>query len=109
MSIKYKSNNPDGIYFVSFALIGWIDVFTRQVYRDLLLESFVFCQKEKGLKIHAWIIISNHLHLIISRHGTQKLEDIMRNLKKYSAFRIFKEIKENSGESRKECLSAGQA
>lgn len=50
MSTKYKFNNPDGIYFVSFAVVGWIDVFTRQVYRDLLLESLVFCQKEKGLK-----------------------------------------------------------
>ena len=109
MSTKYKFNNPDGIYFVSFAVVGWIDVFTRQVYRDLLIESLVFCQKKKGLKIHAWIIMSNHIHLIISRVGVQKLEDIMRDLKKYAAFRILKEIKENSGESRKECLPAGQA
>jgi len=114
MSTKYKFNNPDGIYFVSFAVVGWLDVFTRQVYRDLFLESLVYCQKEKGLKIHAWIIMSNHIHLIISRSGTQKIEDIMRDLKKYSAFRILKEIKENSGESRKDWMlylfsKAGQA
>jgi hypothetical protein len=36
MSLKYKFYNPEGIYFVSFAAVAWIDVFTRQVYRDLL-------------------------------------------------------------------------
>jgi len=49
MSIKYKFNDPAGIYFVSFAVVGWIDVFTRAVYRDLLLESLTYCRKEKVL------------------------------------------------------------
>ena len=69
MSTNYKFNDPEGIYFVSFAVVGWIDVFTRQVYRDILLESLIFCRKEKGLMIHAWLIMSNHVHLIISRKG----------------------------------------
>jgi putative transposase len=104
MSTKYKFNDPEGIYFVSFAVVGWIVVFTRQVYRDILLESLIFCRKEKGLMIHAWLIMSNHVHLIISRKGNQKLEDIMRDMKKYSAYRILKEIKESSTESRKEWM-----
>ncbi len=104
MSTKYKFNDPEGIYFVSLAVVGWIDVFTRQVYRDILLESLIFCQKEKGLRIHAWLIMSNHIHLIISRKENQKLEDIMRDMKKYSAYRILKEIKESSTESRKEWM-----
>lgn len=53
MSTKYKFKDPQGIYFVSFAVVGWIDVFTRQLYRDLFLESLAFCQQNKGLKIHA--------------------------------------------------------
>ncbi|WP_426327873.1 hypothetical protein [Pedobacter sp. R-06] len=39
MSVKYKFHDSTAIYFVSFAVVGWIDVFTRTVYRDLLLES----------------------------------------------------------------------
>jgi hypothetical protein len=31
MSGKYKFYNPDGIYFVSFAVVGWADVFTRNI------------------------------------------------------------------------------
>jgi len=51
MSREIKINNPEGVYFVTFATVGWIDVFTRKIYRDMLLESFRYCQKEKTLII----------------------------------------------------------
>ncbi len=104
MSIKYKFGNPDGIYFVSFAVVGWVDVFTRAVYRDLFLESLIFCRGKKGLNLHAWVIMSNHVHLIISSKLPHNLSNIMRDLKKYSSFRILKEISENERESRKEWM-----
>jgi REP element-mobilizing transposase RayT len=104
MSSKYKFNNLEGIYFVSFAVSGWLDIFTRQAYRDLFLESLVYCRKEKNLNIHAWVIISNHVHLIISSKTEFKLADVMRDLKKYTAYKILNEIKESVTESRKEWI-----
>jgi len=50
MSINYKFKNPEGVYFVSFAVVEWIDVFTRNEYKDILLESLRYCQKERGWK-----------------------------------------------------------
>lgn len=32
MSRNYKFHNPIGVYFVRFAVIEWIDVFTRNEY-----------------------------------------------------------------------------
>lgn len=104
MSTKYKFNDKEGTYFVSFAIVGWIDVFTRQVYRDIFLESLVYCRKEKGLNVHAWVIMSNHIHLIISAKSGASLSDAMRDLKKFTSFKILKEIKENKTESRREWL-----
>jgi len=79
MSIKYKFHDSTAIYFVSFAVVGWIDVFTRTVYRDLLLESLTYCRKEKGLNLHAWVIMSNHVHLIVSSREGYLLANIMRD------------------------------
>ena len=107
MSTKYKFNNPEGIYFVSFAVVGWIDVFTRQVYRDLFLESLIYCRKEKNLNIHAWVIMSNHVHLIISSKTNGKLAEVMRDLKKYTAYKILKEIKNNKGQLDLSFISSG--
>jgi len=104
MSRKYKFRNPDGTYFVTFAVVRWVDVFTREVYRNILLDSFRYCQKEKGLQIHAYVIMTNHMHMIISKVGEHLLENIMRDLKKYTSSRIIEAIKENSLESRKEWM-----
>ena len=51
MSRNYKFHNPEGLYFISFAVVGWLDVFTRNEYKDLLIESIEFCQKNKGLEV----------------------------------------------------------
>jgi hypothetical protein len=48
MSCNYKFYNPTGVYFVSFAVVEWIDVFTRKEYKDILLDSLRYCQLEKG-------------------------------------------------------------
>jgi REP element-mobilizing transposase RayT len=63
MSRNYKFHNPEGVYYVSFAVVDWLDVFTRADYKNILLESMEFCQKEKGMEIFAWCIMTNHVHL----------------------------------------------
>jgi putative transposase len=104
MSIKYKFSNPEGLYFVTFAVVGWIDIFTRREYKDILLDTFRFCIKEKGLVIHAYVIMSNHVHLIISKKGEPSFSDIMRDMKKYASVKIIKAIIDNPQESRKKWI-----
>jgi REP element-mobilizing transposase RayT len=104
MSVKYKIRNQDNLYFVTFTVVNWIDVFSRNVYKDLFIESLNFCIKEKGLKVYSFCIMTNHIHMIISTEGKSKLEDIIRDLKKYTSYRIIKEIEESSIESRKEWM-----
>ena len=52
----YKIFNQGGLYYVSFAVVAWVDVFTRKEYRDIIIESLRHCQKEKGLEIYAWVL-----------------------------------------------------
>ena len=56
MSEKYKVRNQEGIYFITFAVIDWVDVFTRREYKDIVVASLQYCQQEKGMKIYAWCI-----------------------------------------------------
>ena len=66
MSRKYKFFNKYKPYFVSYAVIDWIDVFTRNVYKNVMLDSWNYCMKNKGLKIHSWCIMTNHVRMIVS-------------------------------------------
>lgn len=103
MSRKYKFRDQAATYFVSFTTVNWIDVFTRRVYKDLLIDSLNYCVETKGLIIYGWVIMSNHVHLIIGTDD-MNLQDIMRDLKKYTSKSIVAAIKENPQESRKEWM-----
>ncbi|MCF8360888.1 MAG: hypothetical protein K9H26_19220 [Prolixibacteraceae bacterium] len=46
MSRNYKYHNPDGVYFISFAVVEWLDVFTRNEYKDIVLDSL--CSRGSG-------------------------------------------------------------
>jgi len=80
MSRNYKFKNPEGVYFVSFAVVEWIDIFTRNEYKDILLDSLRYCEKEKGMEIYAWCVMTNHIHLIFSIIKEEKPELILGSL-----------------------------
>lgn len=104
MSRNYKFNKPEGLYFVSFAVVGWLDVFTRNEYKDLIIESLEFCQKNKGMEIHAWCIMTNHVHLIFRSIENQKPELLLGDFKRFTSRSVIRAIQENIRESRKEFL-----
>jgi len=101
MSEKYKVHDQDSPYFVTFAVESWVDVFRRHLYKDIVLDSLRFCQKEKGLIIYAWCLMTNHIHLIVGRNGTETIGSIIRDMKKYTAVHLCRAIANNPSESRK--------
>jgi putative transposase len=98
---RYKIRDQHAIHFVTFTIVQWVDALTRPEYKDIIVESIKFCQKNKGLKIYAWVVMTNHVHFVCSASETNKLSDIIRDLKKYTSYKVIKAIEENPQESRK--------
>jgi len=65
MSTGYKIEEQDSLHFVTFQIVRWIDIFTRKVYRNIVIDSLRFCQTNKSLEIYAFVVMSNHLHLLL--------------------------------------------
>ncbi len=103
MFSKYKVGEDAIAHFVTFSVVGWVDVFARERYNEIFVDSLKHCQENKGLKLHAWVIMTNHAHLIISSESN-KLQDIVCDLKKYTSKKITAAIQENPTESRKEWM-----
>jgi REP element-mobilizing transposase RayT len=102
MSTAYKIQNQEALYFVTFQIVNWIDIFTRKVYRDIVIDSLRYCQQHKGLEIFAFVVMSNHLHLLI-RSKTGKLSDTIHDFKSFTAKEILLAI-ETENESRRDWM-----
>jgi len=103
MSRKNKFHEKDGLYFVSFATVNWVDVFVRQEYCDIVVSSLDYCRKNLGMEIYAWCIMPSHVHLIF-RAKNNDPEIILGRMKEYTSKNIAKAIENNQQESRREWM-----
>ena len=103
MSRKYKFGDNKGAYFISFATVNWIDVFTRVEYFDIVIESLDFCRKNKGMEIYGYCIMPSHVHLIF-RSENEDPSGLIRDFKGFTSRKLLKAIEEHSQESRKEWM-----
>ena len=92
MSKKYKYQNPQVIYFSTCTVMGWVDVFTKDIYRDVIIDSLRYCRKHKGLEVIGYVIMSNHIHLLIRSEGKNLLSETMRDFKRHTARQIMLRI-----------------
>lgn len=102
MTAGYRIGNQSAAYFLTFTVVDWVDVFTRKCYRDLIIDSLGYCRKFKGLRIWAYVIMSNHMHVIFSADN-DNLPDVLRDFKRHTASKIMKAINENN-ESRRDWM-----
>ena len=89
-------------HYITATVVDWIDIFTRQTYRDSIIESLDYCIKNKGMILYGYVIMSNHIHLIIQSEDG-KLSDLIRDFKKFTAKNILDKI-QIVPESRKEWM-----
>ena len=103
MSRNYKMLDKEGMYFISFAVINWIDVFVRQQYFELICESLNYCIKNKGMVIYAYCIMPSHIHMIFSDNN-ENPSKLLGEFKTFTSKNMRKAIENNNFESRKEWI-----
>ena len=60
MDIKNRIEGE--VYFVTDTVVDWVDIFTRPVYRHIIIDSLQYCQKENGLIIYAWVLEQSYAY-----------------------------------------------
>jgi REP element-mobilizing transposase RayT len=103
ISRKYKFGDSSELYFKSVAVIKWIDLFIRKEYKDIVPDSWRFCQQEKGLEIYGWCIMSSHVRMIVGTTG-RPLEKTIGEMKSFTSRSLRKAIESSPVESRKEWM-----
>jgi REP element-mobilizing transposase RayT len=102
MPTGYRIQDQQGLYYLTLQVVEWIDVFTRQSYKDIIIENLRFCQQNKRFTIFAYVIMSNHVHMLVQSE-TGKLSETIRDFKSYTSKVILNQV-ESGNESRKEWM-----
>ncbi|WP_303316694.1 transposase [Flavivirga abyssicola] len=98
----YKIRDQSKAHYVTFTVVEWIDVFTRKAYKDIIIKSLDYCIKEKGMIVYGYVIMSNHIHLVL-QSASNDLSGLIRDFKKFTAKAIINHIKTEI-ESRREWM-----
>ena len=102
MPTGYQIKDQDALYYLTLQVVQWADIFTRQVYRDIIIDSLKYCREQKELELFAYVIMSNHVHKIVrSKNGS--LSNTIRDFKRHTSKKILECIKDQS-ESRRDWL-----
>ena len=102
MSEKYKTINSSCPTFITLTIVGWVDLFIRKQYVEILDNTLNYYIQNKGLNVHAYVYMTSHIHLIVSSEKIE-IQDFVRDFKKYTNMELIKAIKEIP-ESRREWL-----
>ena len=89
MRSRYHVFESDGVYFITSTVVEWIPVFTGTPYCDMLLESLRFCREHKGLRLYAYVILENHLHLVCE---APDLVAVMQSFKRHTAHEVIRTL-----------------
>ena len=100
---RYFVNDQHAPYFLTMTIVHWIDVFTRKEYKHIIVDSLNYCSKHKGLVVYAWVLMSNHLHLIARIEEPETMTGFLRDFKKFTSKALIAKIQEIE-ESRRDWL-----
>jgi len=84
---RYKIYEPTHPHFVTSTILHWLPIFTRQESVDIILNSLKFLQKQDSLRLHAYVILENHLHIVLRSDDLRKSIELF---KKFTAREILK-------------------
>jgi len=90
------------LHFLTLTVVDWVDIFTRPIYAETVIESLAYCQREKGLLLNAYVIMPNHIHMLAGGKGNS-LSNILRDFKQFTSRRIVEQVK-TEPESRRQWL-----
>jgi putative transposase len=91
---RYKIYEPTHPHFITCTILNWLPIFTRVESVQIVIDSLKYLQKKENLKLYAYVILENHLHIIAQSDDIAKS---MSHFKSFTAKELLKLLqKENA-------------
>lgn len=83
----YVIRNEFAAHFLTFQVMDWVDIFTREHYKNIIIKTLEYCRTQFGLKVFGYVIMPNHMHAIF-QSPDGNLSKIITSFKKYTGREI---------------------
>jgi REP element-mobilizing transposase RayT len=96
MAVKITIDNIEGIYFITFTCQDWLPLFQTTNSYDTVYKWFDYL-KTKGHHIKGYVIMPNHLHVLLDFGISEKnINTIVSNGKRFMAYEIVKRLQQQN-------------
>lgn len=96
MAVREKSPFiPNEIYYITFTVLGWRKIFDNDKCCDLVYKWFDYMKDNYGNKIHSYVIMPNHLRILMYISGKSPvISKLIFNAKRFLAYGIINLLEE---------------
>jgi len=84
--------NPDYFYFVTTTAVRHTHLFRRDLIKQMIVDSLHHLRTTKHMKLFVFVIMPNHIHIIVQFSEEYPLSDMMRDFKKFTARQIYHQL-----------------
>jgi putative transposase len=88
---RYRIIQNEEPYFLTCTIVNWTPLFANPAIVRIALDSLDYLQKSDRMRVFAYVIMENHLHLIAS---AKDLSKELGDFESYSARKIIDYLKE---------------
>ncbi len=98
MTRWHPTFNPAHLYFVTTSCVHHYPLFQRDITKRLVVDTLDCMRLRKRFKLYAFVIMPNHIHLILQCRAEDPLGDTIRDFKKHVADRLLRayRVRKNS-------------
>ncbi len=91
-SSKVTRFDEYGSYFFTLEIVDGVDVFTRPVYKQIVVHTLNHYIDNKGLIVYGWCLMTNRLYLMAQAEKNLMLGDIHKGFKQFTSEKIIETI-----------------
>lgn len=88
---RYKIYDDSYPYFITSTFVKWYPLFSDPKIAEICIKSIQYAQQNLGLHLYGWVLMENHMHLIVKAND---LGNVVSRMKSFTARAIVDYLKE---------------
>jgi len=95
MKTNVKEFEKTHLFFVTSTVLKWIKLFNKKEFAQIVIDSLKYITEEDWINIYAFVLMPNHIHLILKFSANHTADQVFRDFHKFTSQQILKIMRKN--------------